>query len=71
MFLSGGKIRMRDEDIRKILATSGLLLVDAMVFHEVLARSYDEIRTLSSIRSKPNIKKELEDSWKKNTQKEL
>jgi hypothetical protein len=50
-------------DEQKILATSAILLIDAMVFQEVLARKDPEIETLSSIRDKQNIKKGFEDAW--------
>ena len=52
-------------NIRKILSTAGLLLVDAMVFQEVLARFDDRIRTLAKIRSFPNLKRALEKEWEK------
>jgi len=51
------------KDEHKILATSAILLMDAMVFQEVLARRDPSIETLSSIRLKQNIKKSLEDAW--------
>lgn len=50
-------------DEQKILATSAILLIDAMVFQEVLGRKDPEIETLSSIRGKQNIKKGFEDAW--------
>ena len=50
-------------DSLKILATSALLLLDAMVFQEVLARRL-KVDTLSAIRSKTNVKKSLEDNWR-------
>lgn len=50
-------------DKQKILATSAILLIDAMVFQEVLARKDPEIETISSIRGKQNIKKGFEDAW--------
>lgn len=51
------------EDEQKILATSAILLIDAMVFQEVLARKDPTIETLSSIKYKSNIKKSFEDAW--------
>jgi hypothetical protein len=51
------------EDEQKILATSAILLIDAMVFQEVLARKDSTIETLSSIKYKSNIKKSFEDAW--------
>jgi len=51
----------RDE--QKILATSAILLIDAMVFQEVLARKDSTIEPLSSIRLKRNIKRSFEDAW--------
>lgn len=50
-------------DEHKILATSAILLIDAMVFQEVLARKEPSIETLSSIRLKQNVKKRFEDVW--------
>jgi len=53
------------KDERKILATSAILLTDAMVFQEVLARKDSEIETLSSVRGKQNLKRSFEDAWTK------
>ena len=55
---------VRRSDDLKILATSALLLIDAMVLHEVLTRRLEKIDTLSTIRSKTNVKKSLEDNWR-------
>ena len=52
-------------DAYKILATAGLILLDAMIMHEVLARKYSSIRTLSAIRNSANIKRALKDEWEK------
>jgi hypothetical protein len=52
------------EDVHKIVSTAGLLLVDAMVFHEVMAASYNDIPTLSTLLSSMNLKRELENSWR-------
>lgn len=52
-------------DVCKILATSGLILLDAMVMHEVLARKYSDIRTLSAVRNSNNIKSVFKDEWRK------
>jgi len=52
------------EDL-KVLATAGLILTDAMIFHEVLANLKAEIETISEIRTQSNIKKALEDEWVK------
>ncbi len=54
---------IKGKDKLKILATSALLLMDAMIFQEILAREDSHIRSLSSIRSCENIKGELEDTW--------
>ncbi|MGB9756419.1 MAG: hypothetical protein ACPLVJ_01380 [Candidatus Bathyarchaeales archaeon] len=59
------------EDEQKILATSAILLVDAMVFQEVLARKDPTIETLSSIKYKLNIKKSFEDVWSEILKKKL
>ena len=56
---------MKSQDEMKILATSGLLLVDSLVFHELLSRTDPEIRTIASIRMDSNVKRSLEDEWKK------
>ncbi|MCD6513306.1 MAG: hypothetical protein J7L07_00105 [Candidatus Odinarchaeota archaeon] len=50
-------------DKQKIIATSAILLMDAMIFQEVLARREPKIKTLSSIRVQANIKMGLEDAW--------
>ncbi|RLI20812.1 hypothetical protein DRO45_03210, partial [Candidatus Bathyarchaeota archaeon] len=52
------------EDVHKLVSTAGLLLVDAMVFHETIAAFHKEIPTLSMLLSSSNIKKELENSWR-------
>jgi hypothetical protein len=52
------------EDIYKIASTAGLLLIDAMVFHEVIAAFHKEVPTLSKLISSANLKKELENSWR-------
>ncbi len=54
---------MKVKDELKILATSALLLMDAMMFQEILARKDSHIQSLSSIRSCENMKSELEDTW--------
>jgi len=51
------------EDTQKLISTAGLLLVDAMVFHEIIASSHKEVPTLSSLMASANLKKELENSW--------
>jgi type I restriction-modification system DNA methylase subunit len=50
------------EDL-KVLATAGLILTDAMIFHEVLANLKAEIETIAQLRTRSNIKKALEDEW--------
>ena len=51
------------EDVHKLVSTAGLLLVDAMVFHEIIAASHKEVPTLSTLAVSANLKKELEKSW--------
>lgn len=51
------------EDAHKLVSTAGLLLVDAMVFHEIIAASHKEVPTLSMLMASANLKKELENSW--------
>jgi len=51
------------EDVHKLVSTAGLLLVDAMVFHEIIAAFHKEIPTLSTLISSANLKRELENSW--------
>jgi type I restriction-modification system DNA methylase subunit len=51
------------EDVHKLVSTAGLLLVDAMVFHEIIAASHKEVPTLSTLMASANLKKELENSW--------
>lgn len=50
-------------DVEKLAATAGLLLLDAMVFHEVAARMDSRIPTLANILAAPNTKKSLEEVW--------
>ncbi|MEM1587364.1 MAG: N-6 DNA methylase [Candidatus Bathyarchaeia archaeon] len=52
------------EEAHKIVSTAGLLLIDAMVFHEVIASFHKDIPTLSTLMSSQNLKRELEDSWR-------
>ncbi|MEM3673713.1 MAG: hypothetical protein QW468_05800, partial [Candidatus Bathyarchaeia archaeon] len=52
------------EDVHKLVSTAGLLLVDAMVFHEIIAAFHKDIPTLSMLMSSANLKKELENSWR-------
>lgn len=51
------------EDAQKLVSTAGLLLIDSMVFHEIIASSHKEVPTLSALISAGNLKKELENSW--------
>lgn len=48
--------------MHKLLATAGLLLIDALVFLEVIAPTHRKVPTLSQLRASRNIKKELEDT---------
>ncbi|MEM2351455.1 MAG: N-6 DNA methylase, partial [Thermoproteota archaeon] len=52
------------EEAHKIVSTAGLLLIDSMVFHEVVASSHKDIPTLSTLISSQNLKRELEESWR-------
>jgi hypothetical protein len=52
----------KKEDTHKLLSTAGLLLVDAMVFNEIIAASHKEVSTLSTLMATTNLKKKLEDS---------
>lgn len=51
------------EESQKLVSTAGLLLIDAMVFHEIIAASHKEVPTLSTLMESANLKKELENSW--------
>ncbi|MBO3798909.1 MAG: N-6 DNA methylase [Thermoproteota archaeon] len=51
------------EDPQKLLSTAGLLLLDAMVFQEVIAAFHKKVPTLSVLIDSRNVKKELEASW--------
>lgn len=57
------KEKIKPKDKLKILATSAILVMDAMIFQEVLAKKNAAIIPLPYIRSCENVKKELEDSW--------
>jgi len=50
-------------DAQKLVATSALLLMDAMVFQEVAASLHPEIPTLSTIVTETNLKRHLEETW--------
>jgi len=52
------------EEAQKLVSTAGLLLIDAMVFHEIIAASHKEVPTLSTLIASQNLKKELETSWR-------
>ena len=54
---------MASKDAQKLVSTAGLLLVDALVFHEIIAASHKDVPTLSTVMSAQNVKKELETSW--------
>jgi len=54
---------MASKDAQKLVSTAGLLLVDALVFHEIIAASHEKVPTLSTLTSAKNLKKELETSW--------
>ncbi len=51
------------EDVHKLVSTAGLLLVDAMVFHEIIAAFHKDVPMLSMLMASTNLKKELEKSW--------
>jgi len=51
-------------DSRKTLATAGLLL-DTMIFQEVVAGAHGEIPPLGTIRNSNNLKREFEDAWRR------
>ena len=51
------------EDVHKLVSTAGLLLIDAMVFHEIIASFHKNVPTLSMLMTSQNLKKELEKSW--------
>lgn len=51
------------EDVQKLISTAGLLLIDAMVFHEIIAASHKRVPTLSTLMTSSNLKKELENAW--------
>ncbi len=55
---------MKKNDEIKLLKTAAILLTDAMVFQEVLARS-GLAPTLASIRRQRNVKRALENVWDK------
>ena len=62
--MRGNRRMSGKEDVHKIVSTAGLLLIDAMVFHEIIASFHKEVPTLSMLISSSNIKKEFERSWR-------
>ena len=61
----GGGGSEAESDRRKVLSTAALLLLDAMVFQEVIGGVHSRIQTLGTIRNSSDPKKELEDSWRR------
>ena len=51
------------QDNLKITSTAGLLLMDAMIFQEIIASKHKEVHTLSMSESSGNLKKDLEENW--------
>ena len=52
------------EETHKLVSTAGLLLIDAMVFHEVIASFHKNVPTLSVLMASQNLKRALENSWR-------
>ena len=50
-------------DVHRLVSTAGLLFVDALVLHEVIAAHNKDVPTLSRLLQSANLKKELENSW--------
>ena len=55
--------RKANEESVRILKMAELALVDAMVFHEVLAGFHPDIPTLSQIMTNPSIQQSLINAW--------
>jgi len=53
----------KTSDVHRIVSTAGLLIVDALVLHEVIAAHNKNVPTLSKLLRSANLKKELENSW--------
>lgn len=51
------------QDNLKVASTAGLLLMDAMIFQEIVATKYSEVPTLAESSSNTNLKKQLEETW--------
>lgn len=54
---------MSKQDNLKITSTAGLLLMDAMIFQEIIASKHKEVRTLSMSDGTGNLKRDLEENW--------
>ena len=54
---------MNKVESQKLLSTAGLLLIDALVVHEVIAASHPKVPTLSRLLASQNLKKDLEAAW--------
>jgi type I restriction-modification system DNA methylase subunit len=54
---------LNKDEAQKLLSTAGLLLIDALVVHEVIAASHPKVPTLSKLLMSQNLKKDLEAAW--------
>jgi len=54
---------LNKDEAQKLLSTAGLLLIDALVVHEVIAASHPKVPTLSKLLTSQNLKKDLEAAW--------
>lgn len=54
---------LNKDEVQKLLSTAGLLLVDALVVHEIIAASHTKVPTLSKLLTSQNLKKDLEAAW--------
>ncbi len=54
---------LNKDEAQKLLSTAGLLLIDALVVHEVIAASHTKVPTLSKLLTSKNLKKDLEAAW--------
>jgi len=55
----------KQQESAKILATAGLILTDAMILQEVLARSNGRVKALSAIKESASVKRALEEEWER------
>jgi type I restriction-modification system DNA methylase subunit len=51
-------------DVHKLISTAGLLIIDALILHEIIAAHNKNVPTLTILLQSANLKKEIENCWR-------